>query len=249
MTADFNLPGSSFEELQKILKGYSEAPEQTSLSQLSNLTGIHTTIISRNNKFLADMGLITGGIKKTTTDLGKKLGRALDHGQASDAQAYWKEAIQTNEKLAGLVSTVRIRGGMSQSEFSNHVLYVSGQKKSPGSKTGARCVVDVLLAAHLLTEENDKLIVAAAPRSETVLSGEREVPTTLLSSSVPQENEPAGRSRAEAPHSTEPRVTIGDNLTAQIAINIQLHLPETENAEVYEKLFKALREHLFNPKV
>jgi hypothetical protein len=32
--------------------------------------------------------------------------------------------------------------------------------------------------------------------------------------------------------------------TPQIAINIQLHLPETENAEVYEKLFKALKEHL-----
>ncbi len=37
------------------------------------------------------------------------------------------------------------------------------------------------------------------------------------------------------------------NLTPQIAINIQLHLPETENAEVYEKLFKALREHLLSP--
>ena len=34
----------------------------------------------------------------------------------------------------------------------------------------------------------------------------------------------------------------------QIAINIQLHLPETENAEVYEKLFKALRENLLEPK-
>ena len=34
----------------------------------------------------------------------------------------------------------------------------------------------------------------------------------------------------------------------QIAINIQLHLPETDNAEVYEKLFKALREQLISPK-
>lgn len=37
-------------------------------------------------------------------------------------------------------------------------------------------------------------------------------------------------------------------LVPQIAINIQLHLPETENAEVYEKLFKALRDHLLSPK-
>jgi hypothetical protein len=33
----------------------------------------------------------------------------------------------------------------------------------------------------------------------------------------------------------------------QIAINIQLQLPETDNAEVYEKLFKALKDNLFPP--
>ena len=44
-----------------------------------------------------------------------------------------------------------------------------------------------------------------------------------------------------------PRIVQNANFVPQIAINIQLHLPETENAEVYEKLFKALREHLLNP--
>ena len=45
-----------------------------------------------------------------------------------------------------------------------------------------------------------------------------------------------------------PAIPQTGTLTPQIAINIQLHLPETENAEVYEKLFKALREHLLSPK-
>lgn len=61
MTAEFNLPGSSFEEVQKILKGYSHAPEQASLNELSKLIGLHATVISRNNKFLSDIGLISGG--------------------------------------------------------------------------------------------------------------------------------------------------------------------------------------------
>ena len=76
MTTEFNLPGSSFEEVQKILKGYSHAPEQATLEQLSKLIGLHATVISRNNKFLTDIALISGGMKKTTTELGKKLGRA-----------------------------------------------------------------------------------------------------------------------------------------------------------------------------
>ncbi|MCA9469615.1 MAG: hypothetical protein KC643_29795 [Nitrospira sp.] len=72
MTKEFNLPGSSFEELQKILKGYSNASENASLDTLSKLTGLHTTVISRNNKFLTDIGLIGGGMKKTATALGKR---------------------------------------------------------------------------------------------------------------------------------------------------------------------------------
>jgi hypothetical protein len=58
--------------------------------------------------------------------------------------------------------------------------------------------------------------------------------------------------RAERSVPPAPSVAVGASLafgtTPQIAINIQLQLPETENAEVYEKLFKALRENLLCPK-
>lgn len=93
METDFNLPRSSYEEIQKILKGYSHAPENASLESMSKLTGLNPTVISGNNKFLSDIGLITGGMKKTATDLGKQLGRALDHNQTDDSRRYWKEAV------------------------------------------------------------------------------------------------------------------------------------------------------------
>lgn len=242
MSTDFNLPGSSFEEIQKILKGYSHAPEQVTLDQLSKLTGLHSTVISRNNKFLTDINLIGGGMKKSATELGRKLGRALDHGQESDAQGYWKEAIQTNDKVSGLVTTVRIKGGMTEKDFSNHVLYVSGQKNNSGNKTGARCVVDVLTAAKLIDETNGKLVVSSSSERETLTDSEAEALT-----------QPFGIDLPELPNETLrlpdlPSDSSKGSITPQIAINIQLHLPETENAEVYEKLFKALREHLLSPK-
>jgi hypothetical protein len=250
VTTEFNLPGSSFEEVKKILKGYSHAPEQASLDQLSKLIGLHATVISRNNKFLSDIGLIAGGMKKTATELGKKLGRALDHKQSADAQGYWKEAVQTNEKVAGLVTTVRIKGGMTEADFSSHVLYVSGQKNNAGNKTGARCVVDLLLAANFLKEENGKLVVSSAPSKET--------PTDLKPAAsspaqppaaAPENGDGNGNGNGTGtPLPALPVIPQGSNLTPQIAINIQLHLPETESAEVYEKLFKALREHLLSPK-
>ncbi|BBL72606.1 hypothetical protein [Methylogaea oryzae] len=237
MAEEFNLPGSSFEEVQKIIKGYSHAPENSTLESLSKLIGLHLTIISRNNKFLTDIGLITGGMKKTATDLGKRLGRALDHKQAEDGRRYWKEAVQTNEKVSGLVTTVRIKGGMSEKDFSDHVLYVSGQKNNAGNRTGARCVVDVLLAAGLLQEADGKLNVAIAIQDPEISTPATIVQPLVDGQIAPTIQPPVAPVTASLP-------PIATSITPQIAINIQLHLPETENAEVYEKLFKALKEHL-----
>lgn len=240
MAEEFNLPGSSFEEVQKILKGYSHAPENANLGSLSKLTGLHVTVISRNNKFLSDIGLITGGMKKTATDLGKRLGRALEHKQIEDSRRYWKEAVQTNEKVSSLVTTIRIKGGMSEKDFSDHILYVSGQKNNNGNRTGARCVVDVLLAAGLLQEIDGKLSVASISMDEGEQLenlGSSVTNPTLAVTAIPQ-----------APATTVSTLIANGGAVPQIAINIQLHLPETENAEVYEKLFKALKEHLLSPK-
>jgi hypothetical protein len=245
LTTNFNLPGSSFEEVKKILKGYSHAPEKATLDQLSKLTGLHATIVSRNNKFLGDIGLISGGMKKNVTELGKKLGRALDHNQEKDAKICWKEAVQNNDAVAGLVTTVRIKNGMTELDFSSHVLYVSGQKINSGNKTGARCVVDLLIAANLIHEENGKLMVTSTPLIDlsTVL-GDKIAESTEPLLAMQQNDDTNGTDPAIQ---TLPRIVQNANFVPQIAINIQLHLPETENAEVYEKLFKALREHLLNP--
>lgn len=243
LTTEFNLPGSSFEEVQKILRGYSHAPDQVQREALSKLTGLNPTIISRNSKFLEDIGLIAGGRQKGATELGRKLGRALDHKQNSDAQRYWKEAVQTNEKVAGLVTTVRIKNGMNEKDFTGHVLYVSGQINNPGNRTGARCVVDLLLFAGLLADEDGKLVVATP-----AVDGESSAPTTEslsdLSNAQNNSEPPHVSHRMDHPAS---RMIPSLGIPPQIAINIQLHLPETENAEVYEKLFKALRENLLAP--
>lgn len=243
MSNDFNLPGASFDELQKIIKGYSHAPDQVSLDSLSRLTGLHTSQISRNSKFLTNLGLISGGVKKSATDLGRKLGRALDHKQIDDAKGYWREAVQSNEKMASLVTTVRIKDGITEKDFSGHVLYASGQSNSKVNQTGARCIVDILVYAELVIEENGKLVVSAPQ----IINDNKSPESSSVVYSDAQNSLGIDKALSTPPdlsNFTQSAV----NLTPQIAINIQLHLPETDNAEVYEKLFRALRENLLLPK-
>lgn len=239
MATEFNLPGSSFGELQKIVKGYGHAQEDSSLDGLAKLIGVHKTIISRNNKFLTDIGLITGGMKKSATDLGKKLGRAIDHNQPADSQKYWREAVQTNDKVAGLVTTVRIKGSMTEDEFSTHALYVSGQNNNQGNKTGARCILDVLLEAGLLREEGGRISIVSPEQHERLPPREED--------SAKQNQNPAEAALpvAKPPANHPPQLNVP--IHPQIVINIQLQLPESENAEVYEKLFRALRTQLLSP--
>ena len=238
MADEFNLPGSSFEELQKIIKGYSSSSDNVSLESLAKLIGLGKTTISRSNKFLSEIGLISGGIRKSSTELGKNLGRALEHQQEGDSKRYWFQAVQTNESIAGLATTVRIQNGMTQDEFSEHVLYVSGQNNNSRNRTGARCIVDIFIAAGLLEEHEGKLNIATPQES---IKMDKEI-SDIETDKYDQPKEDV------RPLQSENTTSINRMNIPQVAINIQLHLPETDNADVYEKLFRALREQLINPK-
>jgi hypothetical protein len=118
---------------------------------------------------------------------------------------------------------------------------VSGQNNNSNNKTGARCVTDILIAAELLKEEGGKLVVS----SPTMPSANEPPPSeesVIETGEAPAQPTPVAQLSAPAPQLAQ---AIG--VAPQIAINIQLQLPETDNAEVYEKLFKALKDNLFPP--
>ena len=54
MSEVFKLPGSSYEEITKIIRAYSnvKSGQALSLADLAQMSGMDKTIISRNNGFL-----------------------------------------------------------------------------------------------------------------------------------------------------------------------------------------------------
>ena len=236
----FKLGRSSFGEVKNIIIGYAHFEHDVKLDALARLLAVNKAIISGNNGFLADMGLIEGGKTKNITPLGRSLGRALEHNREEDIKKHLREVIQGSQFLSDMVSTVRIREGMIVDDLAAHILYASGQPHTKSNATGARSVVDMLVESGVLTESDGRLRITTILKEVEVKTFETPPPgqTTEISQVRLSEPVPAiGQSRKQITPSPT------------IAINIQLHLPETESAAVYEELFKALRKYLLEPTI
>lgn len=226
--AKVKIPSISLPELKKIIKGYSHYDEIADLDQIARLIKMNRTMISANNQFLMQAGIIEGGNKKKCTEIGKKLGRALEHERTDEIKSSWQQIVQGNEFLSNLVSTVRMQKNhtMSEDDFKSHILFAADLSKKKYTMTGARAILDILLEAELLGEVDGSLEVAKpltdAERKEKV----------RLSEPITMEKISEGNIERHL-----------HNIPA-ININIQLTLPESEKAEVYENLFKALRKYL-----
>lgn len=153
----FKLPGSSYEEVVKVIKGYGHHTEPAELSSISQVTGLHPTIVSRNNGFLVGTGIIEGGQKKALTAVGRQLAHALDHEIEQDISSTWRELVLASDFFRKLLSAIRIRNGMETATLQSHIAYSAGLSKSPGVMTGARTVIEVLQVAGVIREVEGKL--------------------------------------------------------------------------------------------
>lgn len=173
----FRLPGSSYEELVKIIRAYGNLGKEAVPADVGQLAVVHGTIVSRNNAFLVGIGVITGGRKKMVTEKGLALARALDHDMPDAIMQTWREVVLATEFLQKLVTAVRIRKGMEHSTLQAHVAYSAGLPKSQSVMTGAGAVVDILKASGLIKEHEGKLV---ATTDEVPVAGR--VATTPLES-------------------------------------------------------------------
>jgi len=166
----FKLPQSSYEELTKIIKGYGHITVPARLDEVSKLTSLNTTIVSRNTGFLIAIDLLNPGSKKMPSALGTQLAHALEHNMVDDIRACWRRIIQENDFLSKLITSIKIRNGMDQQTLEAHIAYSAGQPKKPQFMTGARTVIDILKAAEFIKEVDGKFIpddVTTAPTDVT----------------------------------------------------------------------------------
>lgn len=233
--ASFKIPAAGFPQIQKMIEGYAHLGENVSLDAIAKLLSTDKVELSRTHPFLVSIGVITPGRAKSATPLGKKLGRAIQHSREDEETRLWQEIVGNTEFLSNVVSTVRLHRGMGPDDLASHILYAADESQNRRMKTGAGALIDLLKRAKLLVEDNGKLQVATPSHSDDAprLEGLAEA-TRSGTPSAPEVVNPPRVLNLERP----------GTLTPSIAINIQLQLPETENAAVYDNLFRSLRKHL-----
>jgi len=177
MEERIKLPGSSFEEISKVIQGYASANKPSSLDEISRRIGMHNTVISRNNGFLMSIGILDGGKNKAITPLGKKIGDALSHNIEIEIRSLFREVVDSNEFLKNLVGAVRIRKGMDEGALKAHVAYSAGAPKSSAVMTGTGAIVEILKRAGAIEERDGKLAAVSAQSLEpdVPLPGTKEI--------------------------------------------------------------------------
>lgn len=223
----------------RIIQAYARKGDNVTLADAARISGLPEDTISRDNGFLMGTGLISGGNTKSATDLGKRLGRALEHDQTEDVRNCLIEMVQAIPFLTDLLSPGRMKKGNTEAELVSHIMYSAGVPKTNSKKaTGAHAVVRLLLEAGLLIDDNGTL------RLQT---GQAQPAVSPLVNSQAQPAEPAAQPAPAAQSAASVPLTSTTTTAGPfaIAINIQL-LPASTDPAVYENLFKALKKHLLS---
>lgn len=169
MAENFKLPGSSYDEFIKIILAYAsgKAGQAMSLDVVAQYASMDKTIVSRNNGFLVQSGLVSEGNQKAATELGIKLGRAYQLKMTDEVAKLWREIIENDEFLTRMLSAIRIRKTMEKTAFVNHIVYSSGSTAGKNSKTGALTLVELFKIAGFISEQDGQVTAIEETNSMT----------------------------------------------------------------------------------
>lgn len=226
MQSSFSLPKDSWEQIKKIIQGYWAATQKgdTSLNSVAERAVLNPAIVSRNNKFLKSVGIISDTAPPSITDIGENLAQALSHGLPEMIKKEVSEIAKESEFLTKILDAVRIRKSMPSGNLKSHIALTAGAAKTPKTMQSAKAVIDFLVEGGLLKEDGDNFLLSDGipskdEKPESILVAE---PSSVL------------HGGAEVIRKTYP----------QIELLIKLNLTGDEVKENPQRMAQAIKEFL-----
>ena len=178
MTDVYKLPTSSYEELIKIIKAYGggKVGVSVSLDDLVKSSGMSRTVISKNNGFLVQIGLITEGNKKSPTEICKKLANSYVMNLQDQTRLLWREILDQDEFITSMISMVGIKSKISRSEFVNHIVYSANCGNGPAYKAGAAALVEIMKLTNSIIENDGDIAIGDTTMQEAKSTNSESMP-------------------------------------------------------------------------
>lgn len=229
---EFRLPGSPYEELVNIIVAYGTRDESARPGDVRNLDSIHQSSVSRNNAFLAAIGVLKGEREKLVTRQGRALALALMRRDAVETRRNWRVIVSSNDFLQNVVSAVKLREGMSYETVQAYVAHSAGQPRNKPVMTGSGAIIEILKVANLLREEAGEMIPTFDEDFET--NGLADAPNS--------------DEAVEDPAAAETRITTSVETEDGPKVNIHLHIQcSTNEIEDLAPRIKTLIQDLSKP--
>lgn len=234
----FELPSSGYEVLEKILHAYAYGGDKpVSLDDVAGRASMNRTQVSANHPFLLSVGVVSGGKKKQLTPAGRRLALAVSNKMREEISTVWAEIMRGCEDTRKVLDMIRVQGGIAKGEFPGRILHTLGIASSSSNKTGANCLVDVLLKANLIQEKDGKYAYNAQfDSSGAVTEADQVVPEEPVARPSLESSPDQGRVLSEARVSPDPSVHI----------DIQIHIDANASAEQIDQVFASMAKHLYN---
>jgi hypothetical protein len=154
MADKFAMPYHSWETILKIIRAYNAASsyEKATVNDVAKLAGFQRPVVSANNNFLREMGLLQADQNKLTP-LGTQLATGIEIGNQSMVTEALQESVKYSPGLTRLLNTLRARGTMSIDAFKGQLITVAQLTKDSPTLSTQKTVIDYLEAAEMI--END----------------------------------------------------------------------------------------------
>ena len=158
-TTEFSLPQSSWSELQRMIEAYFHADnrsngEPVTVPDVAQHAALDATRVSRNNKFFQSLGVIEGGQKKRVTQAGRDLGLSISHSDEAGIRRTLARLVADSDFLSRIQSAVKVRSGMDSESLERHIAITAGAPKSNRTTTGARALIELLVASGSLAPDD-----------------------------------------------------------------------------------------------
>ena len=129
----YKLPTSSYDELIKVIKAYGAGKVgiPVSLDDLVKASGMSRTVLSKNNGFLVQIGLISEGNKKSPSEMCKKLSNSYVMNLQDQTKLIWRELFDKDEFITRMLSMISIKNKISKTEFINHIVFSANCGNGP----------------------------------------------------------------------------------------------------------------------